>query len=333
LSGLFAPGSRRAGSVPSGMIHRTLGATGMNVSVLGFGGAEIGYQSAEQETVNRLLNEALDAGLNVIDTAECYRNSEELIGHGVGHRRKDFFLFTKVGHASGIDPPLPDWDPRLIERSIERSLKRLKTDRVDLVQLHSCDEATLRRGHVIEALQRAKAAGKTRFIGYSGDSVAAEWAVKSGHFDTLQTSVNLADQECLELTLPVCVKKNMGVIAKRPIANAAWTHASEPVGNYGHEYWKRLRALEYPALRETSMMAGEAADAQTGAGDALAAELALRFTLAAPGVGTMIVGTKRPGRWRENAEAVAKGPLGEEEFKMMRGRWKVVAMAGWVGQV
>ncbi len=311
------------------MLYRSLGATGMNVSVLGFGGAEIGYQSADQDTVNRLLNEALDAGLNVIDTAECYRNSEELVGHAVAHRRKDFFLFTKVGHASGID--LPDWDPRLIEQSIDRSLQRLRTDRVDLVQLHSCDEGTLRRGAVIEVLQKAKAAGKTRFIGYSGDSVAAEWAVRSGHFDTLQTSVSIADQECLELTLPVCVKKNIGVIAKRPIANAAWTHASEPTGNYCHEYWKRLRELEYPALAGTSMTGAKPSDAP--ARDADAAATALRFTLAAPGVCTMIVGTKRPGRWQANAATIAKGPLPEAEVQMMRARWKDVAKAGWVGQV
>jgi len=311
------------------MLYRPLGATGMNVSVLGFGGAEIGYQGADQDTVTRLLNEALDAGLNVIDTAECYRNSEELIGHAVSHRRGDFFLFTKVGHASGID--LPDWDPALIERSIDRSLQRLRTDRVDLVQLHSCDEGTLRRGAVVEALQRAKAAGKTRFIGYSGDSVAAEWAVRSGHFDTLQTSVSLADQEALELTLPTCVKKNIGVIAKRPIANAAWTHASEPVGNYSHEYWKRLRELAYPALAGTSMTGANPAEAPDRDGDAAAT--ALRFTLAAPGVSTMIVGTKRPGRWQTNATAVAKGPLPEAEVQMMRARWKAVAKAEWVGQV
>jgi aryl-alcohol dehydrogenase-like predicted oxidoreductase len=299
----------------------------MNVSVLGFGGSEIGYQGADQDTVNHLLNEALDAGLNVIDTAECYRNSEELVGHSVAHRRKDFFLFTKVGHASGID--LPDWDPRLIEQSIDRSLQRLRTDRVDLVQLHSCDEGALRRGAVIEALQKAKVAGKTRFIGYSGDSVAAEWAVKSGHFDTLQTSVSIADQESLDLTLPTCVKKNIGVIAKRPIANAAWTHASEPTGNYAHEYWKRLRELAYPALAGTSMTGANAPEAR----DADAAAAALRFTLAVSGVCTMIVGTKRPGRWQANAATIAKGPLPEAEVQMMRARWKAVAKAEWVGQV
>ena len=98
------------------MEKRVLGKTGMEVSVLGFGGAEIGYQGATVATVEALLNSALDAGLNIIDTAECYADSEEKIGQTVGHRRKDFFLFTKCGHASGID--LPDWDPKLLEKFI-----------------------------------------------------------------------------------------------------------------------------------------------------------------------------------------------------------------------
>src|SRR6266478_9990853 len=149
------------------MEKRQLGKTDLDVSVLGFGGSEIGYEHTSQDAVDQLLNGALDAGLNVIDTAECYPNSEEMIGQAVASRRSEYFLFTKCGHASGID--LPDWDPRLLELHIERSLRRLKTDRVDLVQLHSCDEATLRKGAVIQVLQRARDAGKTRFIGYSGD--------------------------------------------------------------------------------------------------------------------------------------------------------------------
>ena len=103
------------------MEKRTLGKTGLEVSVLGFGGAEIGFQKSAQENVEKLLNAALDAGLNVIDTAECYGSggehpsSEELIGKAVAHRRGDFLLFTKCGHASGI-PDEKDWDISLLEK-------------------------------------------------------------------------------------------------------------------------------------------------------------------------------------------------------------------------
>src|SRR3954454_12913435 len=143
------------------MEKRRLGKTDMDVSVLGFGGAEIGFENIEAEKVKRLLESALDAGLNVIDTAECYRNSEELIGQTVAHRRKDFYLFTKCGHPNGVESSA-NWSPDSILQSIERSLQLLKTDHVDLVQLHSCSEAELRKGDAIAALQTARERGHTR---------------------------------------------------------------------------------------------------------------------------------------------------------------------------
>ena len=117
----------------------------MEVSVLGFGGSEIGYQQVAPERVERLLGSALDAGLNVIDTAECYLESEELIGRAVSHRRGDYYLFTKCGHAAGFD--LPDWDAHLLAESIDRSLQRLKTDYLALIQLHSCSGRPGRASH------------------------------------------------------------------------------------------------------------------------------------------------------------------------------------------
>jgi aryl-alcohol dehydrogenase-like predicted oxidoreductase len=299
------------------MEKRTLGKTGMSVTVLGYGGAEIGFENASQETVNSLLNAALDAGLNVIDTAECYPDSEKKIGEAVAARRKEYFLFTKCGHASGID--LPDWDPKLLELHIERSLRRLKTDCLDLLQLHSCDEAALRKGEVIEVLRKARAAGKTRFIGYSGDSTAAAYAVASGAFDTLQTSCNIADQESIELTLPKAKAAGMGVIVKRPVANAAWRTGKKPTEAYHHAYWDRLQELKYDFL----------------AGDLeKSVSIALRFTLAQEGVTTAIVGTKNPERWAANAKMLAEaGPLDAPQIAAIKARWKAVAPADWVGQI
>ncbi|MDP2605869.1 MAG: aldo/keto reductase [Deltaproteobacteria bacterium] len=219
----------------------------MNVSVLGFGGSEIGYERVSSSTVKKLLNQALDAGLNVIDTAECYVTSEELIGAAVGARRGDFYLFTKCGHERGWAEP--DWRPESLLRSIERSLKRLKTDHVDLVQLHSCSEIELREGGVIDALKRARERGHTRYIGYSGDGAAALYAVECGDFDTLQISASVADQEALERIFPLALARSMGVIAKRPLANVAWHNGSRPPDDfYGRVYWERLQKLKYPFL-------------------------------------------------------------------------------------
>jgi len=283
--------------------------------VLGFGGSEIGYEGASLRTVDRLLGAAIDAGLNVIDTAECYEDSEALIGAALGARRNDVHLLTKCGHPRGYGRG--DWRAASLLSSIERSLKRLRTDRLDLIQLHSCELAELRKGEAITALERARARGLTRYIGYSGDGEAARFAVGCGRFDTLQTSVSIADQEAIELTVPAAMKQQMGVIAKRPIANAAWRYARRPAEPYYQPYWTRLRALDYAFLRDAER----------------AVSVALRFTLADPGVHTAIVGTKRPGRWAENARLLEAGPLPAAEYERIRARWKEVAEPGWTGQV
>ena len=298
------------------MEMRQLGGTDMRVGVLGFGGAEIGSERTSADDVARMLGEALDAGLNVIDTAECYLDSEEKIGRAVAHRRGDFFLFTKCGHPEG--PGRDDWRPESLLKSIERSLRRLKTDRLDLVQLHSCSEEELRLGDVIEALRQAREKGYTRYIGYSGDGAAARYAIECGAFDTLQTSVSIADQEAIERTLPLARERGLGVIAKRPIANAAWRYAERPENAYHQPYWDRLQQLHYEFLQE---------DPRT------AAAVALRFTLSVPGVHTAIVGTTKPTRWRENAELLAAGPLHDRDFEAIRARWRSVADPAWVGQV
>jgi aryl-alcohol dehydrogenase-like predicted oxidoreductase len=299
------------------MEKRRLGKTDMDVSVLGFGGSEIGYERATPETVAELLHNALDSGLNVIDTAECYFNSEELIGQAVSNRRKEFYLFTKCGHPHGFGERA-DWSKNSILESIQRSLERLKTDKIDIVQLHSCSEATLQKGEAIDALQTARDRGYTRYIGYSGDSQAARFAVETGAFDTLQTSINIADQEAIRLALPLAREKQMGVIAKRPIANAAWKTGHRPIDSYHHEYWERLRKLNYDFLHS---------DLEKSI------SIALRFALSVPGVHTAIVGTKKPERWQENAKLLEEGPLEEAVFDKIRERWEDYSPRTWIGQI
>jgi aryl-alcohol dehydrogenase-like predicted oxidoreductase len=296
------------------MERRRFGRTDMDVSVLGFGSSEIGYQRVSARTVAKLLGSALDAGLNVIDTAECYEDSETLIGKAVGSRRRDFYLFTKCGHAGGW--ARADWRPASLLASIERSLKRLAADSLDLIQLHSCSLATLKKGDVVTALEQARERGWVRYIGYSGDGAEARYAIECGRFDTLQTSVSIADQEALDLTLPLARERGMGVIAKRPIANAAWRYTRKPESYY-EDYWIRLRKLEYPFLKSSDT----------------AVSTALRFTLSVPGVHTAIVGTTKPERWQENAALLRAGALPAKEIERIRARWREVADASWVGQV
>lgn len=287
----------------------------MDFSVLGFGGAEIGYNANQtQEDVNDLLNSALDAGLNVIDTAAAYKISEELIGNAVGKRRKDYYLLTKCGALDAFTRS--DWSKKGILETIEQSLRTLKTDYLDLAQLHSCDSGILRRGEAIEGLQRAVEKGYTRYIGYSGDNEDARTAIEMEVFDSLQISVSIADQTPIDGDIPLAAEKGLGIIAKRPIANAVWRHDSKPEESYHQEYWDRIQKLKFDFL-------GKSLEEATA--------IALRFTLSIPGISTMIVGTTRPNRWQENAEYVAKGKLSSEEFEAIRNRWREVADENWVG--
>ena len=298
------------------MEYRKFGDTDMTVSILGFGGSEFGFHGVTQETATKLLNSAVDAGLNTIDTASAYLESEKLIGGAIGNRRKDFYLFTKCGATDGFTRS--DWSRAGILGQIEQSLKNLQTDYLDLIQLHSCSAETLREGEAIAALQEARERGWARYIGYSGDGRDALFAIETGVFDTLQTSISIADQESIDLLLPEAQKCNMGVIAKRPVANAAWRTGTRPENAYYQPYYDRLVELDYDFLK---LPVSEAV------------AIALRFTLSQSGVHTAIVGTTQPERWQENAASLEAGRLSEAEIQKVRRRWQEVATASWTGQV
>lgn len=318
---------------------RAFGSTGLKVAVLGFGGAEIGFQRASDKTVDTLLGIGLDAGVNVVDTAAMYADSEEKIGKALSGRRDKFLLFTKCGR---LPPPIRstsglllrshrrlrrlagrssvnealDWCPRALRWNIEQSLRRLRTDHIDVLQIHSCEEETLRRGEVVEVLRTAREAGKARYIGYTGDGSAVLYALQCGRFDSVQTSVSIADQAALELTLPLASARGIGVIAKRPIANGLWKQKQRPDVTDYQVYWDRLQKLKYAFT--------------AGVRDF---EMALRFTISVPGVHTAIVGTTNPEHLRQNIRHAALGPLTKEEFDAIRFQWTRVSRPDWVGQL
>jgi aryl-alcohol dehydrogenase-like predicted oxidoreductase len=285
----------------------TFGQTDMLVSTLGLGGQELGNLSDEDARL--LINQILDAGINVIDTAECYGRSEELIGRAAASRREQYYIFTKCGHANADEADLPDWHPHLLERNIERSLRRLQTDHIDLIQLHSCSLQTLQQGAVIEVLQRARQAGKVRYIGYSGDREAARYAVTCGAFDALQTSINMADQEAIDVLLPQARARRIGIIAKRSLANAAWDAQHREADPIADGYWHRLQKLDYAFLKQSP---------------AEIASIALRFTASVLGIDIINVGITNPGRIQQNLAVLAEGPLPEPLYNSMRSRWRTV---------
>ena len=225
------------------MQTQVLGKTGLSVSRLGVGLSEI--RSSSKDNVYKILSSALDAGINFFDTASCYGNSEELLGEAMSHLRNKFVLASKCGHS--FDSSLEDWSYDLVKKSVDRSLKLLKTDRIDIMQIHSCELDILKRGEAINALQDAKKEGKILHLGYSGDNDAAVWAAESNIFSTIQTSFNLVEQKARYKLFEVTKRNNLGVIAKRPIANGAWRSSKSP-SLYVDEYFRRSKILENEGL-------------------------------------------------------------------------------------
>jgi aryl-alcohol dehydrogenase-like predicted oxidoreductase len=277
---------------------RLLGSTGLKVSAIGGGLAALAQESLDDLTaVERTLSAALDSGINFLDTAECYLDSEEMLGRAISHRRDEFFLATKCGHTRGAEQDA--WSVGEIAASVEESLRLMRTDHVDLLQLHTCGLDVLERGEAIEAVQRAKESGKTRFIGYSGDNEAARWAVDSGMFDTLQLSFNLADQRPRLGLLASAKKQGVGTIIKRSLANAVWGAAASPTAgykwgaDYGDEYWRRAQALAAPGP-----IAGLPDDGVA---------VSLGFVFAHPEVDIALVGTRNPDHMRSNIALMERG--------------------------
>ena len=281
------------------MESTTLGRTGLKVSRLAFGAGPIGYLGSDPAEASRILNLLLDRGVTVIDTAAAYLGSEELIGQAVGHRRDEYVLLSKCGRkVEGLEGE--DWSAQLVAATVDRSLRRLRTDHLDVMLLHSCRKEVLERGEALGALARAREAGKIRFAGYSGDNEAAALAVDLPHVDVLMCSLNLCDQVNLDQALLMAAKAGTGVVAKRTVANAAWKPLEAQRGvyvDYVRPYVERFQAMGLDP-RELGFPGPESW-----------MEIALRFTLAEPAVHVLSVGTTSLANAEANLNLLEAGPL------------------------
>jgi aryl-alcohol dehydrogenase-like predicted oxidoreductase len=289
------------------MIYRNFGNTELNISALGFGAGEIGDYAVSENDSEKILNTVLDLGINLIDTARGYHASEERIGKYISYRRKEFILSTKVGY--GIES-YADWSYDIILAGVENALRLMNTDYIDIVHLHSCDLNTLRRGEVIEALNKTIEQGKVRVAAYSGENEELKFAVDSNSFGSVQTSINICDQIDLDGSIKLAKEKGMGVIAKRPIANVPWRFSERPVGHYCEEYWHRWRTMNLPEQKNWL-------------------DTFLRFTVFANGVDTAIVGTTNIEHLKSNIKIIEQGPLDDElnnliveSFKTHNQNWR-----------
>ncbi|PKL76298.1 MAG: aldo/keto reductase [Candidatus Melainabacteria bacterium HGW-Melainabacteria-1] len=292
------------------MEYRDYGRSGLKLSMMGFGAGQLGSPELTDSDIVRLFDALRESGVNLIDTARGYGLSEARIGANLPGPRDAWVISTKIGY--GV-PGVPDWTRDCILQGVDQALRTLRTDYLDIVHLHSCPTEILQAAEVIEALLETVAAGKVRVGAYSGENDALAWALRSGEFGGIQCSVNLCDQDSLKRFLPEAGARQLGVIAKRPLANAFWRFEQQPQGDYSEVYWLRWRALGL----ETGLPVDE---------------LALRFALYAPGVHSSIIGTRSREHLAHNLALAAKGPLPDDLLEVIRARFADVGQ-DWRGEL
>ncbi len=293
------------------LLRRRLGRTELEVTTLGFGAWEIGWTPTDQgDDLGRLLNRALDLGINFIDSSAAYRWSEELIAKHIGHRRDEFIFATKCGSGrvqqeDGEWVQTLDYSAAAIAPQIDRSLKRLGCEVIDIIQLHSPSLEDLTYGDGLEGLKRAQEAGKARFISLSADGEAAAKAIEIGEFDTLQLTYNALEQDPGDL-VRTARAKDMGIIVKNPIANAAYLKTERPDDEQGRWFDRATTMLDSSII-----------------GDEPPVDATLRWLLADEDVHTAIVGTTNIHHLEANIAAAERGPLPADTVAAMNAAYVV----------
>ena len=281
--------------------RRTLGRTGLQVTTLGYGAMELrgapSGPAVADATAEKVLNAVLDAGINFIDTSIDYGQSEELIGRFIAHRRREYFLASKCGCVPGA--PMGAEHVHTadnIKAGVEQSLRRMKTDYLDLVQFHrSLTRQELEEHGALDAALALKKEGKVRFLGVSGTLPNLVEQIGMGVFDAFQIPYSALQREHEEI-ISRAGAAEAGIIIRGGVARGApndWqrTYYMLP-GDSLRERWEKARLDDL--LHGLSPL-----------------EFTLRFTLSNPDLDTTIVGTRDAGHLHDNIDAALKGPLPE----------------------
>ena len=293
-----------------------LGKTGLDVTKLGFGAMEIrgprvwnGRPVADEEA-GKLLNEVLDSGITFIDTSYDYGRSEELIGRYISHRRSEYVLATKCG-CTLVDCGDHDETPHVWTRdnllhNIETSLRRLKTDYVDLLQLHGPTFRQVADGELIETLKEIQASGKARHIGISSYMPNLADHLRTPEYETYQIPYSALEREHEEW-IARAAAGGAGIIVRGGVGQG------EPgAGRGAPERWKVWEEANLDELLEE----GESRTA-----------FLLRFTLSLPELATTIVGTMKSEHLAENVRIARKGALPADVYEEAKRRLSAAGQA------
>lgn len=292
------------------MQYRQLGRTGLRVSAVALGTAEIGLDygiptgdhrlpSAVQATA--LLHRALDLGVNLIDTAPAYGESERRIGAALAGRRAEYLIATKI--ANPPDDLRGDQLRAWVESSLATSLRALRTDRVDLLQIHSATLETIRRGELATILARLRDSGFVQAIGattYGAEAACA--ALDDGRYDVLQVAYSPLDQRLEDSVLPALHNGGVGVIARSVLLKGALTHRAEHLPDTLTELRQAVKRLADIAAKARLTLPA----------------LAYRYVLAHPAISTALVGTSRIEELEEICQQTESGGLSPEVHDAIR---------------
>lgn len=312
------------------MRYRSLGRTGIRVSEIGFGAWGIGgdaegsvaYGPVERTDALAAVARAVELGVTFFDTAEFYGSgmSEALLGEALAGRRATMIIASKVGllDASGRQ----DFSAAHMRRALEASLTRLRSDYLDLYQLHSPPaELLAAQQSPLAELAALRAEGKIRAVGVSARSPQDALAAATHPLvDCVQVNFNLLDQRALEVGLfEACAQRGMGVIVRTPLCFGFLTgryRADEPFHAGDH------RSRWSLAQRERWASGGDAFDAWRAGNFETEAQFALRFCLSFPAVSTAIPGMLTPAHAEENTAASDRGPLPERAIVGIRDTYR-----------
>ncbi len=291
------------------MEYRVLGSTELKVSVIGIGtwqfGGEWGKEFSKDE-VAAILQKANELGINLIDTAECYGDhlSESLIGNVIKEQRDKWIIATKFGHHyHGFMERTRHFDPENIVRQLDASLKSLKTDYIDIYQMHSGTNDEFQNEELWETLQKQKVKGKIRHLGLSisgNDNIFQTESAASFGAETIQVVYNRLDREPEEAVLPQCRKDNLGVFARVPLASGLLSGKYKP----GHQFTgKNVRASRADESTQTRLKEVEHIACTEVPEGVSMATWALAWCLNNKAVTAVIPGCKNPEQVSSNAAA------------------------------
>ncbi|MEK6795595.1 MAG: aldo/keto reductase [Spirochaetota bacterium] len=304
------------------METQALGRTGLKVSRLALGGLFVAKHAAEQAEANRVVKRALELGINYIDTAPSYGNSEEALGEAFKEIKQPFILSTKLG---GRPDPFKPQDKAALRQSVETSLKLLNREVIDILMIHEPDRPgqwdwwtdwqTI-NGPVLELMAELKKEGKIKYTGLGGTTCyELSHIINSGKFDVVLTAFNysLLWQEAKETAVPAARAQNMGVVVGSPLQQGALARKYDAV-NDPSAYW--LSPARKEQMKKLYALSDECG--------LTLPELCLRWVLSDPRVDTVLMGARSVKEVDENVASAEKGALPDDLVKKIDALYQLV---------